>query len=107
MTRRCAVEAQDIYTYKATWMKRSNNYVVQRIEGQSLLVPIGAKVREWNGIIVLNSTGRYLSELLVEDHSLDGLVAALGREFGIDLDRARNDIQAFVSEISKWDAIEI
>ncbi|MGA2531773.1 MAG: PqqD family protein [Candidatus Aminicenantales bacterium] len=87
-------------------MKRKNDFLIQNIGGQDLLVPLGAKVIDLNGIIVLNSTGRYIWELLAEHCSLDDLVAALEERFVVDSQRARIDVQAFVSEISKWDAIE-
>ena len=87
-------------------MKRKNDFLIQNIGGQDLLVPLGAKVIDLNGIIVLNFTGRYIWELLAENCSLDDLVEALEEHFVVDSQRARIDVQAFVSEISKWDAIE-
>ncbi|MEN6312275.1 MAG: PqqD family protein [Acidobacteriota bacterium] len=87
-------------------MKRKNDFLIQNIGGQDLLVPLAAKVIDLNGIIVLNSTGRYIWELLANNCSLDDLVKALEERFVVDSQRARIDVQAFVSEISKWDAIE-
>jgi hypothetical protein len=87
-------------------MRRKNNFLLQKIGGQGILVPLGTKVMDLNGIIVLNVTGCGIWELLAENRSLDDLVAAIVERFDVETVRARNDVQAFVSEIAKWDGIE-
>jgi hypothetical protein len=87
-------------------MKRSSGFFLQNIGGQDLLVPLGAKVMDLNGVIVLNATGRFIWELLAQDRSLDDLAAAVGEHFDVEPERARIDIQAFVAEIAKWGGVE-
>jgi hypothetical protein len=87
-------------------MKRNNDLQLVNIGGQDILVPLGAKVADLNGIIVLNNTGRYIWELLAENHSVDDLTVAIVDCFDVETERARSDVQAFVAEIAKWEGIE-
>jgi len=83
-------------------MKRRDDFLLQNVGGQDILVPLGAKVMDMNGMIVLNATGRYVWELLAEESSLEDLAAAVGERFDVDRERARSDIEAFLDEITQW-----
>jgi hypothetical protein len=83
-------------------MKRKNSVLLQNVGGQDLLVPLGAKVVDMNGMVVLNPAGRFLWECLAEDRSLDDLVTAMVDHFDVDRETALVDAEAFVGEISRW-----
>jgi len=87
-------------------MKRNDGFFLRNIGGQDLLVPLGARVVDLNGVIVFNATGLYIWELLAQDRSLDDLAAAVGERFEVEPERARIDIRAFVAEIAKWGGVE-
>jgi hypothetical protein len=82
-------------------MKRSEDFLLQNVGGQDLLVPLGAKVMDMNSLITLNATGRRVWELLAEDHSVEYLVTEVVKQFDVDLDRARADVQAFLDELNR------
>lgn len=83
-------------------MKRKDNVFLTNVGGQDLLVPLGAKVAEMNGMVVLNLTGRFLWELLAEDRSLEDLVTAMVDRFHVKRESARVDIQMFLNEVIQW-----
>jgi len=64
-------------------------------------VPLGAKVLDMNALITLNATGRIVWELLAQDRSLEYLVTEVVKEFDIDEDSARGDVQAFLNELGR------
>ena len=74
-------------------MKRKEDFLLQNVGGQDLLIPLGAKVLDMNGLMVINPTGRYLWELLAEDRSLEDLVTAVVERFEVESDRAGADVQ--------------
>jgi hypothetical protein len=82
-------------------MKRSEDFLLQNVGGQDLLVPLGAKVIDMNSLITLNATGRRVWELLADDHSVEYLVTEVVRQFDVDLERARADVQAFLDELNR------
>jgi hypothetical protein len=80
-------------------MTRSRDCVLRDVGGQALLVPIGAKLRDLNALILLNATGRRVWELLAEDADEDGLAALIAREFAVNAERARADVRAFLDRL--------
>ncbi len=88
-------------------MKRKDDFLLQNVGGQDLLVPLGSKVLDMNGLVVLNPTGRYIWELLAEDRSLEDLVTAVVDRFEVETDRAGADVRAFVDDLSRQGWIDI
>ena len=82
-------------------MKRSEDFLLQTVGGQDLLVPLGAKVMDMNSLITLNATGRCVWELLAADCSLDYLVAEIVKQFDVAPENARTDVQAFLDDLGR------
>lgn len=88
-------------------MKRKADFVMRNVGGENLLLPIGAQVKNINGIITLNDTGAYLWELLALEQSLDELAEAVGKRFNVAAEVARLDVQSFVNEIFLMGILEL
>jgi hypothetical protein len=88
-------------------MKRKNEFVLQDVGGESLLIPVGSQVMEINGIITLNETGCYLWELLAEDCSLDELAEAVAERFDVTRAVAKVDVHHFTDEIADMGLLEL
>ena len=88
-------------------MKRKEDFLLQNVGGQDLLIPLGAKVLDMNGMVVFNPTGRYIWELLAEDRSLEDLVTAVVERFEVEPDRAGADVRAFVGDLPQQGCIDI
>jgi hypothetical protein len=82
-------------------MKRNPDFLLQRVGDQDLLVPLGRRVLDMNAVITLNPAGRLLWELLAEDRSVECLATEVAKHFGIDADRARADVLAFLDELGR------
>jgi len=65
----------------------------------NIVVPLGQKVLDLNGVITLNETGAFIWELLGEERSLDELVEAVSQEFDVEPDQARKDIEDFLEDL--------
>jgi hypothetical protein len=81
-------------------MKRKDDFIMQNVGGEHLLVPLGAQVMDMNAIITLNVTSSYIWSLLEQDRSIDELAAAVAERFEVDHASARADIQKFLDEIT-------
>lgn len=80
--------------------------MLQSVGGENMLVPLGSQVVDTNGMVILNSTGRYVWELLAEDRSVDELATAVVERFDVDRERARADVQAFLDDITHIGLVE-
>ncbi len=81
-------------------MKRTDGFILQSVGGENMLVPVGSRVVDLNGMVILNKTGRFVWELLAEDRSIEDLAAALAQRFDVDPERARADIQVFLNNVA-------
>lgn len=82
-------------------MKRIENFILQNVGGQNMLVPLGSQVVDMNGMVILNATGRYVWELLTTDCSVDELASGVAEHFDVDRERARADVQTFLDDIAR------
>jgi hypothetical protein len=87
-------------------MKRKDNFILQTVGGEDILVPLGQQVINLNGLVVLNNTGRFLWELLAEDRSPDDLTELLASRFEVDRPTATRDVQSFLDHISGMGLLE-
>ena len=88
-------------------MKRKDDLLLENVGGQDLLIPLGSRVLDLNGMVVLNSTGSYIWELLAEERSLEELVAAVVEEFEVGPDRAGVDVRAFIDDLAQRGWIDL
>jgi sensor domain CHASE-containing protein len=87
-------------------MKRKEEFMLQNVGGENLLVPLGRRVMDLNGIVVLNDTGRFIWELLARERSDRELASAVAGRFDVDAARAGADVKAFVDQISRIGLLE-
>lgn len=87
-------------------MKRKADFMMQNIGGENLLVPLGSQVINMNGMVILNGTARCVWELLAQEHSLDELAGAVAKQFDVDPERDRTDVQTFLDEIKRLGLLE-
>ena len=86
-------------------MKIRNTYILRNVAGENLVVPIGDSVN-FNSVITLNSTGKFLWELLQDDVTEEILVNALCNEYGIETEIATRDVTAFLEKLKKNDMLD-
>jgi hypothetical protein len=87
-------------------MKRKDDFILQNVGGENLLVPSGQRVVDLNGLVILNATGKFLWELLAEDRSVDDLAKQVVERFDVDQDCARIDVETFMHDIEGMGLLE-
>ena len=88
-------------------MKRKDELMLQKVGDQALLIPLGAKVLDMNGMVVRNTTGSFIWELLAEERSFEELVSAVVERFAVEADRAGTDVRTFLDDFIRqgWIAL--
>jgi hypothetical protein len=87
-------------------MKRKDDFIMQNIDDEWLLVPTGAAVMDLNGLVTLNRTGARVWQLLETERTLDELSAAVAQQFEVEPAAARADVQTFLDEIARIGLLE-
>ena len=86
-------------------MKIRDTYILRSVAGENLVVCVGSSVN-FNSVITLNETGKFLWEKLTEGATSEELVAALLSEYDISKEIAERDALAFIEKLKENDILE-
>ena len=80
-------------------MKIKNGFVVRKVGGASVVVPVGNMSKEFHGMINLNETGKFLWDFFTQEHTLDEAVNALCSEYEVSRELAEKDAKNFMATL--------
>jgi len=78
---------------------RSQSVVARMIAGETLIVPVRAKVGDLASIYSFNGTGSLIWKLLESPKTISELAAAVAQEYDVDPAQAETDVVEFVDEM--------
>ncbi len=87
-------------------MKVKDSFVLRKIAGSNVVVPIGSETADFNGMMTLNETGAMLFEMLSKDRSIEDLTNAMLSEYDVSAADAEADVKAFVETLEKSGMLE-
>ena len=87
-------------------MKFKNDFIVKEISGSTVVIPVGNRVADFNGMLKLNETGVFLFNLLKNDTTIEALVQSLVDEYEVTKEKANEDVITFVNKLKEADIIE-
>ncbi len=86
-------------------MRIRDGFLLRDVSGACIVVPLGERVVDFNGLITLNETGRALWERLTTGCELDELVDTLVRDFEVARGDAARDVHAFMEDLRAKDLL--
>lgn len=86
---------------------RSQAVVARVVAGETLIVPVRAKVGDLASIYSLNGTGTLIWRLLDSPRSIEEMAAAVAAEYNVDLVPAERDVNEFVNEMRGVGLVEV
>ena len=86
---------------------RSESVVARVVGGETLLVPIRAKVGDLASIYSFNGTGSLIWKLLESPRTVAQLAAAVAEAYEVDSAQAEQDVTNFVSEMKSVGLVEV
>lgn len=87
-------------------MRLIKGHILRRVHGNTVLVPPPEKDIGFNGMIAVNHTGEFVCKMLNDETDTESLAAALAQEYEVDADRARADVEVFLSELKSCNMLE-
>jgi len=87
-------------------MKIAKEFILRDIAGECVLVPTGATTQEFNGLITLSDTARFIWENLEKVDSFEELITAVLNEYEIDKETASKDAIEFINSLGMMGYIE-
>jgi hypothetical protein len=93
--------------WKAETFIRSTSVVARVVAGETLIVPVRAKVGDLASIYNFNGTGTLIWKLLESPRTVAELAASVVEEYDVDLTQAERDVREFVEEMKNAGLIEV
>ena len=89
-------------------MKLKSGFLLRSIAGSHVVVPVGSRSVDFNGMMTLNDTGAFLWKQLEKGAEEEELVRALiaACDGPVDEDAARSGVRAFLKELQSVDCLE-
>ena len=87
-------------------MQISKNYVIRKIPGDNLLVPIGGRSTETKGMILLNEMSLFVYESIQKGQTEEEILSRILDEYDVDASQAAADLGEIISEFTKLGIIE-
>ena len=86
---------------------RSRSVVARVVAGETLIVPIRAKVGDLASIYSFNSTGSLIWQLLESPKTLSQLADAVAHEYEIEATEAERDVTEFVGDMQAVGLVDV
>ena len=86
---------------------RSESVVARVVAGETLIVPVRAKVGDLASIYSFNGTGTLIWRLLASPRTLAELSTAVAQEYDVDPAQAESDVTSFVIEMKAVGLVEV
>jgi hypothetical protein len=86
---------------------RSQSVVARVVAGETLIVPIRAKVGDLASIYSFNGTGTLIWKLLETPKTVAELAIAIAREYEVEAEQAERDVAEFVGEMKTVGLVEL
>lgn len=88
-------------------MKIKEGFVLRKIASSWMVVPLGERADELNGIISLNETAAFLWEFLQAEHTQEEAVAAMVAEFDVEPELAQKDVAALLTNMEAAGLLDV
>ena len=86
-------------------MRLKDGFVIRQIADAWVVVPIGSRVIDFNGLISLNETGAFIWNQLEKNATREGIISSLCEEYEVDNKTAEKDLGEFLDILKKKDLI--
>ena len=86
-------------------MKLKMDFMLRKVAGYYVVVPVGESCVDFNGMVNLNETGAFLFQRLQQETSREKLIQALLEEYEVDEATAGQAVDGFLEKLRQADLL--
>lgn len=86
-------------------MKIIKDFILREIAGEHILVPTGEASQEFNGMLSMTDTAKFIWEHLENANSLDEMVKMVTDTYEVDEAIARRDVIGFLNALLQHEVV--
>jgi len=87
-------------------MKVRGNYIMRKIAGTYVIIPVEDSVADLDGVIAVNDTAAFLFSKLMEEITFDELIENLVSEYDVTEEEAQKDVHDFITILKERNMLE-
>lgn len=87
-------------------MRIKDGFMLREVAEQWVVIPLGERVVEFNGIMTLSESGAMLWKEMEKEVLEEDLVRALRREYDVDEEMAKSDIAEYITYLREKSLLE-
>ena len=87
-------------------MKQNPDFILTDVADSHVLVPVGKSAVNFNAIISLNDMGQTIWNMLETETTSEEILKKILAEYDVSENRARTDIDSFISKLRENGCIE-
>lgn len=87
-------------------MKVKNDFILKKIAGSYVVIPVRSRSADFSGVIKLTETASVLWQMLEQGAEREELIGRLLDEYNVDEATAAADVDRFLEKLSEADLIE-
>lgn len=87
-------------------MKIKSGFMLREVAGSYVVVAVGERSNEFNGMINLNSTGAFLWKRVERGAEREDLLSALLEEYEVSEEQASKDVDRFIAILTENEFVE-
>lgn len=84
-----------------TEMKLKDGFLLRNMAGSNVVIPIGQRAVDMNGMITLNETGAFIWKQLEQGKNEDEIVAAILETYDVEESHARACVATFLRKLAE------
>ena len=88
-------------------LKIKDGFLLRNIADQHIIIPVGTRMSDLHGMIVLNETGAFLWKLLQNNVTPSELTESLFEEYQVTYEDASNAVMEFINLLISEDLLEV
>lgn len=86
-------------------MKVNSEYVMREIAGDTILIPIGDTINNFNGLVILNELAKFIWEKMPQAKDEEELLNYILDEYEVEREVAKADLDEFLEMLKKENII--
>ena len=87
-------------------MKLKEDLMLRNIGGDKIIVPMGERLMEFNGMMRVNETGAFLWNCLTQETTKEELIEALLSEYQVTRELAKEAVENFTTLLTENHLLE-
>lgn len=88
-------------------MKVKQGYILRKVAGTYVVLPLGQATIEFNGMLTLNESGAMMWELLQAGTTIETLAQKLITEYNISYEHALEDVKEFIGNLENVGCLDM